>query len=133
MTWALGLSVPVLACALALAWFFARRDGRVSGDGQADGPSDRDPFRLQVVGYRTNRVHEVLARLDAQIAANDALLRGEAPAEVARDADRRDDDPDTVYAHGAARCVWVDYPRRRSAPLPAAAREAILRPWHAPL
>ena len=46
---------------------------------------------------------------------------------------RRTDDPGTVYAHGAARCVWVDYPRRRSAPLPAAAREAVLRPWVAPL
>ena len=42
---------------------------------------------------------------------------------------RRTDDADTVYAHGSARCVWVDYPQRRSAPLPPAAREAILRPW----
>lgn len=42
---------------------------------------------------------------------------------------RRTDDPDTVYAHGGAKCVWVDYPKRRSAPLPEAARKAILRPF----
>lgn len=41
----------------------------------------------------------------------------------------RTDDPRTVYAHGGAKCVWVDYPKRRSAPLPDAAREAIQRPF----
>lgn len=45
---------------------------------------------------------------------------------------RRADDADTVYAHGAARCVWVDHRLRRSAPLPPAAREAIARPLARP-
>ena len=40
----------------------------------------------------------------------------------------RDDDPDTVYADGEARIVWVDFVRRRSVPLPASVREAILLP-----
>jgi acyl-CoA thioester hydrolase len=40
----------------------------------------------------------------------------------------RTDDPDTVCAEGAARVVWVDFPRRKSAPLPPSVREAILRP-----
>ena len=61
MIWALGLSVPVVACALGLAWFLARRDTR-------DDSGDRGSFRFQVVGYRTDRVDEALARLDAQIA-----------------------------------------------------------------
>lgn len=39
----------------------------------------------------------------------------------------RTDDPDTVYAQGAAKVVWVDYARRKSAPLPEYARQAILR------
>ena len=45
---------------------------------------------------------------------------------------RRADDPGTVYAHGGAKCVWVDYPKRRSAPLPDWARAAILRPFAGP-
>jgi acyl-CoA thioester hydrolase len=39
----------------------------------------------------------------------------------------RTDDPGTVYAHGGAKIVWVDYPRRKSAPLPEHARAAMLR------
>ncbi|KGN39434.1 hypothetical protein [Knoellia subterranea] len=64
MTWALILSVPVLLVAGTLAWFLARRH------------PDHGEFRLQFVGYPPDRVDEVLGRLDAQIAANDALLRG---------------------------------------------------------
>ena len=30
----------------------------------------------------------------------------------------RTDDPDTVYASGGSRVVWVDFPKRKSAPLP---------------
>ena len=76
MTWAVGLSLPVVAVALGLAWFLARRETR---DAAA-----RGEFRLQVVGYRTDRVDEALARLDAQIAENDVLLRaGSAPDHVA--------------------------------------------------
>lgn len=40
----------------------------------------------------------------------------------------RQDDRDTVYAEGEARVVWVDFPKRRSTPLPAQVREAILLP-----
>jgi acyl-CoA thioester hydrolase len=40
----------------------------------------------------------------------------------------RSDDPDTVSADGAARVVWVDFPRRKSAPLPGPVRDAIVRP-----
>jgi acyl-CoA thioester hydrolase len=40
----------------------------------------------------------------------------------------RSDDPGTVSAEGAARVVWVDFPRRKSAPLPGAVRTAIVRP-----
>ncbi len=38
----------------------------------------------------------------------------------------RVDDAQTVYAQGAAKVVWVDYAKRRSAPLPGFARQAIL-------
>ncbi|MBA2673103.1 acyl-CoA thioesterase [Ramlibacter sp.] len=31
----------------------------------------------------------------------------------------RTDDPDTVYAEGGATTVWVDFPKQKSAPLPA--------------
>lgn len=41
----------------------------------------------------------------------------------------RVDDLQTVYATGAARVVWVDFPRKKSVPLPAEIREAITRPW----
>lgn len=34
----------------------------------------------------------------------------------------RSDDPDTVYASGGSRVVWVDFPKRKSAPLPDALR-----------
>jgi acyl-CoA thioester hydrolase len=30
----------------------------------------------------------------------------------------RSDDPDTVYASGGCRTVWVDFPKQKSAPLP---------------
>ena len=30
----------------------------------------------------------------------------------------RTDDPQTVYADGAARCVWIDFPKQKSTPLP---------------
>lgn len=39
----------------------------------------------------------------------------------------RADDPDTVYASGAAKVVWVDYVKKKSAPLPDAARAALMR------
>jgi len=38
----------------------------------------------------------------------------------------RTDDPQTVYAQGAAKVVWVDYSKHKSAPLPEFARQAIL-------
>ncbi|HLT28016.1 MAG TPA: acyl-CoA thioesterase [Zeimonas sp.] len=41
----------------------------------------------------------------------------------------RADDPDVVYASGAAKVVWVDYERKKSAPLPEAARVAMARPF----
>lgn len=41
----------------------------------------------------------------------------------------RSDDPELIYAIGGARVVWVDYPQRKSLPLPAHALEAIHRPW----
>jgi acyl-CoA thioester hydrolase len=40
----------------------------------------------------------------------------------------RTDDPDTVYAEGGAKVVWVDHPKRKSAPLPEQARKAIASP-----
>lgn len=40
----------------------------------------------------------------------------------------RTDQPDVVYAECSARCVWVDYPRRKSAPLPPAVRERLRVP-----
>jgi acyl-CoA thioester hydrolase len=40
----------------------------------------------------------------------------------------RTDDPDTVYAEGGARVVWVDFPKRKSSPLPESARRAIVTP-----
>ncbi len=30
----------------------------------------------------------------------------------------RTDDPDTIYASGGSRVVWVDFPQRKSVPLP---------------
>ena len=40
----------------------------------------------------------------------------------------RTDEPGTVFADGTARIVWVDFPKRRSAPLPAHVKTQILRP-----
>ena len=40
----------------------------------------------------------------------------------------RTDDPATVHADGSARVVWVDFPKKKSAPLPPEVRAAILRP-----
>ncbi len=40
----------------------------------------------------------------------------------------RTDDPDTTYAEGGAKVVWVDHPKRKSAPLPEATRQAIVTP-----
>ena len=40
----------------------------------------------------------------------------------------RTDDAQTVYAQGAAKVVWVDYPKRKSAPLPENVRRAMLTP-----
>lgn len=77
MIWALVLSVPVVACAAVMAWLFGRR---VTGAVGAD--ADDELFRMQVIGYPTGRVDEALARLDAQIAANEALLSGAAAADL---------------------------------------------------
>ena len=40
----------------------------------------------------------------------------------------RTDEPGTMYAQGAAKVVWVDYSKRKSAPLPEQARQAIVTP-----
>jgi acyl-CoA thioester hydrolase len=40
---------------------------------------------------------------------------------------RRADDPGTIYARGAARCVWIDYAAGRSVPLPERLREVLDR------
>lgn len=37
----------------------------------------------------------------------------------------RTDDPDTTYASGGSRVVWVDYRRRKSVPLPDALRAIV--------
>ncbi|MGN6317542.1 acyl-CoA thioesterase [Trinickia sp.] len=41
---------------------------------------------------------------------------------------RRADDPGTLYARGAARCVWIDYAAGRSVPLPEALRARLEHP-----
>ena len=38
----------------------------------------------------------------------------------------RTDDPGRVYAHGSAKVVWVNFPRQKSVPMPAAIRRLIL-------
>jgi acyl-CoA thioester hydrolase len=43
---------------------------------------------------------------------------------------RRTDDPDTLYARGNARCVWIDYDPGKSVPIPDTLRDTI---EHAPL
>ena len=108
MTWAVGLSLPVVAVALGLAWFLARRETR---DAAA-----RGEFRLQVVGYRTDRVDEALARLDAQIAENDVLLRAGSA-------------PDHVAPAGAASATLVENPTNVA---DAAEREAERHSGHEP-
>jgi acyl-CoA thioester hydrolase len=40
----------------------------------------------------------------------------------------RTDDPDTVYAEGGAKVVWVDFPKRKSAPIPDELRARIPLP-----
>ncbi len=40
----------------------------------------------------------------------------------------RTDDPDTIYASGGSRVVWVDFPQRKSAPLPDRLRQLLLPP-----
>ncbi|MEX3636838.1 acyl-CoA thioesterase [Paraburkholderia sp. BR14320] len=37
----------------------------------------------------------------------------------------RADEPDTLYARGAARCVWIDYAAGKSMPVPDVLRAAI--------
>jgi acyl-CoA thioester hydrolase len=37
----------------------------------------------------------------------------------------RADDPDTLYARGAARCVWIDYAAGKSVPIPDMLRAMI--------
>ncbi len=37
----------------------------------------------------------------------------------------RADDPQTLYARGAARCVWIDYAAGKSVPVPEVLRAAI--------
>ncbi|PRY60252.1 hypothetical protein BCF74_10738 [Knoellia remsis] len=64
MIWAALVSVPVVLVAVGLAWLLQRRQQEQAGG-----------LRQQLVGYPVDRVDEVLARLDARIAANDALLR----------------------------------------------------------
>ncbi len=39
----------------------------------------------------------------------------------------RADDPNTVYARGGARCVWIDYAAGKSVPVPDLLRETIER------
>lgn len=41
---------------------------------------------------------------------------------------RRADDPGTLYARGAARCVWIDYAAGRSVPLPEGLRTLLEHP-----
>lgn len=41
---------------------------------------------------------------------------------------RRADDPGTLYACGAARCVWIDYAAGRSVPMPDALRALLEHP-----
>ncbi len=43
---------------------------------------------------------------------------------------RRADDPETLYARGTARCVWIDYDEGKSVPIPDALRDTL---EHAPL
>ncbi len=38
------------------------------------------------------------------------------------------DEPHLIYARGAARCVWIDYPSGKSAPMPDRLRHAITEP-----
>ncbi len=40
----------------------------------------------------------------------------------------RTDAPDIICAAGGAKVVWVDFPRRKSAPLPELVRERMVRP-----
>ncbi len=44
----------------------------------------------------------------------------------------RVDDPATQYATGGARVVWVDYPKRKSAPMPEDVLKLIQRPFSGP-
>lgn len=44
----------------------------------------------------------------------------------------RGDDAQTIYARGGAKVVWVDFPKKKSAPLPDFARRAIVTPMTAP-
>jgi len=39
-----------------------------------------------------------------------------------------DKTPDILYAHGAARCVWVDHASEKSCPMPQHVRAALLNP-----
>lgn len=78
MIWALLLSLPVLALAAALAAVLARRESPVRTPGG-------ETFRMQLVGYPTERVDQVLARLDERIAANEHALGRGAPVRAPAD------------------------------------------------
>lgn len=40
----------------------------------------------------------------------------------------RTDDPDVLYAQGSAKIVWVDFPKRKSVPMPEAIRRRMSTP-----
>lgn len=78
MIWALALSIPVVLCALAMAWFLGRRATTAE---TAETAEDAEVFRMQLVGYPTDLTDEALARLDAQIATNEVALHGDVATE----------------------------------------------------
>jgi len=41
----------------------------------------------------------------------------------------RSDDTGTIYAHGSAKVVWVNFPRQKSTPMPDAIRDLMRRSW----
>ena len=43
----------------------------------------------------------------------------------------RTDDAQQLYAQGAAKCVWVDFRKRKSTPLPEAVRRLLVTPFQA--
>ena len=100
---------------LRIDWF-----GRL---GFAPDPEGEGPV---IVNAHCSFLHEL--RYPGTVRARQFIGRiGRSTIETAVEMSRTDE-PDRICATGGATIVWVNFPKRKSAPLPGWVREAVLQP-----